>query len=134
MGKGYKKIYGDDGGFDHQVNRGSGTQTWARIIKLHSRLVDKGIDIGGRLTKRVGNGSDIGFWEEKWIAGNFLSSLYPRLYALEVTSGCTVADRWNNGVWDWKWRRTIRGGIEQCQFTDLMASLSEFSCSDVPDR
>ena len=56
-----KKIYGDDEGFDHQVNRGSGTQPWARIIKLHSRLVDKGIDIGGRLTKRVGNGSDTRF-------------------------------------------------------------------------
>ncbi|PWA79218.1 SGNH hydrolase-type esterase domain-containing protein [Artemisia annua] len=34
------------------ANRGSGTKPWARIIKLHSRLVDKGIDIGGRLTKR----------------------------------------------------------------------------------
>ncbi|PWA96879.1 reverse transcriptase domain, Reverse transcriptase zinc-binding domain protein (chloroplast) [Artemisia annua] len=48
-----KEIYGDDGGFDLQANRGSGTKPWARIIKLHSRLVDKGIDIGGRLTKRV---------------------------------------------------------------------------------
>ncbi|GJS89195.1 RNA-directed DNA polymerase, eukaryota [Tanacetum coccineum] len=129
-----KEIYGVDGGFDQQENRGSGAQPWARIIKLHSSLVAKGIDINGTLSKRVGNGSDTRFWEENWIAGNTLSSLYPRLYALELNPGCTVAERWNNGFWDWKWRRNIRGGIEQCQFTDLMARLSEFSCSDMPDR
>nr|GEW37547.1 RNA-directed DNA polymerase, eukaryota [Tanacetum cinerariifolium] len=81
------------GGFDQQENRGSGAQPWARIIKLHSSLVAKGIDISGRLSKRV---------------------------------GCTIAERWNNGFWDWKWRRNVRGGIEQCQFTDLMVRLSEF--------
>ncbi|GKD02118.1 hypothetical protein Tco_1177092 [Tanacetum coccineum] len=30
--------------------------------------------------------------------------------------------------------KTFRGGIEQCQLKDLMAKLSEFLCSDVPDR
>ncbi|GJZ88042.1 hypothetical protein Tco_0659824 [Tanacetum coccineum] len=105
-----------------------------RIIKLHSSLVAKGIDISGRLSKRVGNGSDTRFWEENWIAGNTLLSLYPRLYALELNPCCTIAERWNNGFWDWKLRRNIKGGIEQCQFTDLMARLSEFSCSDVPDQ
>ncbi|GJV45719.1 hypothetical protein Tco_1430255 [Tanacetum coccineum] len=79
-----KEIYGVDGGFDQQENRGSQAQPWARIIKLHSSLVAKGIDISGRLSKRVGNGSDTRFWEENWIAGNTLSSLYPRLYALEL--------------------------------------------------
>ncbi|GJX23656.1 putative RNA-directed DNA polymerase, eukaryota, reverse transcriptase zinc-binding domain protein [Tanacetum coccineum] len=92
-----KEIYGVDGGFDQQENRGSRAQPWARIIKLHSSSVAKGVDISGRLSKRV-------------------------------------AERWNNGFWDWKLRRNIRGGIEQCQFTDLMARLSEFSCSDVPDQ
>ncbi|GKA29731.1 hypothetical protein Tco_0715976 [Tanacetum coccineum] len=58
-----KEIYDVGGEFDQQENRGSIAQPWARIIKLHSCLVDKGFDISGRLTKRVGNGSDIRFWE-----------------------------------------------------------------------
>nr|GEX25019.1 RNA-directed DNA polymerase, eukaryota, reverse transcriptase zinc-binding domain protein [Tanacetum cinerariifolium] len=72
---------------------------WVKVIKeIYS--VDGGFD---QLSKKVGNGSDTRFWEENWIAGNTLPSLYPRLYALELNP-------------------------------DLMSRLSEFSCSDVPDR
>nr|GEZ84961.1 RNA-directed DNA polymerase, eukaryota [Tanacetum cinerariifolium] len=61
-------------------------------------------------------------------------SIGGRAVLIKMVLGCTIVERWNNGFWDWKWRQNIRGGIEQCQFIDLMLRLSDFSCSDVPDR
>nr|GEW82667.1 putative RNA-directed DNA polymerase, eukaryota, reverse transcriptase zinc-binding domain protein [Tanacetum cinerariifolium] len=73
-----KEIYGVNGGFDQQENRGSQAQPWARIIKLHSSLVAKGIDISGRLSKRVSNGSDTRFWGKIGLLAMRWNTLVPR--------------------------------------------------------
>ncbi|CAI9266378.1 unnamed protein product [Lactuca saligna] len=35
---------------------------------------------------------------------------FPRLYALEVNKDCVIADRCQDGNWEWSWIRQINGG------------------------
>nr|GEV49138.1 putative RNA-directed DNA polymerase, eukaryota, reverse transcriptase zinc-binding domain protein [Tanacetum cinerariifolium] len=118
--------------------KGNEVQIMAQQIRVcHGELSFDylGLSVGGQMYR-------IKAWEglvnrfhkrlSKWKVSTL--SIGGRAMLIKTVLGCTIAERWNNGFWDRKWRRNIRGGIEQCQFTDLMSRLSEFSCSDVPDR
>ncbi|GKB55633.1 RNA-directed DNA polymerase, eukaryota, reverse transcriptase zinc-binding domain protein [Tanacetum coccineum] len=57
---------------------------------------------------------------DNWLEGITLQCRFPRLYALETFKKCTCAERYLNGVWNWKWRRNPRNGIESSQVLVLM--------------
>ena len=54
-------------------------------------------------------GDKVRFWEDVWVGGNKLSSVYPRLFTLGKDQGLTVSEVgvWEDSAWIWKlrWRR-----------------------------
>nr|GEW67860.1 RNA-directed DNA polymerase, eukaryota [Tanacetum cinerariifolium] len=84
---------------------------------LHNFYVASGLKINISKSNIYGIGVDV---DEK-------TSLYGLgltvLYMLETEKNCKVHDRWNDGGWVWKWRRDVRGGIEQSQLNSLLILL-----------
>ncbi|XP_074314532.1 uncharacterized protein LOC141649750 [Silene latifolia] len=60
---------------------------------------------------RVGAGSKIRFWEDKWIGDSSLKDGFPRLFSVSNQKNEFIADLgcWQNGVWQWQltWRRGL---------------------------
>ncbi|GJY52683.1 RNA-directed DNA polymerase, eukaryota, reverse transcriptase zinc-binding domain protein [Tanacetum coccineum] len=79
---------------------------WCRVIKALKRR--HRVELSGRW-------DHIQFWMDIWVEDQPLWSRFNRLYMLETEKICKVRDRWNDGGWVWKWRRDVRGGIEQNQ-------------------
>ncbi|XP_071699114.1 uncharacterized protein [Rutidosis leptorrhynchoides] len=69
------------------------------------------------------------FWHAPWIAGNSFAKLFPRLFALDINKGSSIADRFRDGNWMWHWHRPLRGGAEQSSFDEMMNQLSNMSLS-----
>ncbi|GKA10212.1 RNA-directed DNA polymerase, eukaryota [Tanacetum coccineum] len=61
--------------------------------------IAKGINLLALLKKKVGNGANTLFWEDCWINDVPLSRSFPRLYALELKKGITVADKLIDDGW-----------------------------------
>ncbi|GJR86270.1 hypothetical protein Tco_0210281 [Tanacetum coccineum] len=101
-----KHKYGMNGGLGNDNLRVSGASLWSRILAAISRL----------------------------IFIQLLATRFPRLYALETRKDANISDRWSATGWSWSWRRTVRGGIEQSQLSDLTSLLVNFSCSEDIDR
>ncbi|KAK9047910.1 hypothetical protein SSX86_033128, partial [Deinandra increscens subsp. villosa] len=81
----------------------------------------------------IGNGEDTRFWEDIWVGNESLAWKYPRLYALEINKSCKIADRIVGSSRNWEWRRQIRGGIEESQFTSLVAFLGSIMVNNARD-
>ncbi|PWA32006.1 RNA-directed DNA polymerase, eukaryota [Artemisia annua] len=69
-----------------------------------------------------------------WVEDQPLCSRFNRLYMLESEQNCKVRDRWNNGGWVWKWRRDVRGGIEQSQLNSLLILLANVELQNGQDK
>ncbi|GKE21864.1 hypothetical protein Tco_1433376, partial [Tanacetum coccineum] len=73
------------------------------------------INLLALLKKKVGNGANTLFWEDCWINDVPLSRSFPRLYALELKKGITVADKLIDASFVASFRRNPRGGVEEEQ-------------------
>ncbi|PWA59031.1 RNA-directed DNA polymerase, eukaryota, Reverse transcriptase zinc-binding domain protein [Artemisia annua] len=76
-----------------------------------------GISFRQSFKRKVGPGSEIGFWTEKWFDdGPCFNEKFPRLFALESNKNCFLQDRWVSldGEWraNWEWRIQPRGRTE----------------------
>ncbi|XP_071729238.1 uncharacterized protein [Rutidosis leptorrhynchoides] len=119
--------------------------TWAAICKCVAAIHDKNIippslmhiKLGnGSLSLmhiKLGNGSLSSFWYDPWLEGMPLASRFPRLLALDTRKSDLVAERFQNGVWTWFWRRDLRGGIEQFSFSSLLSLLAPINLSREKD-
>ncbi|KAK9062745.1 hypothetical protein SSX86_019934 [Deinandra increscens subsp. villosa] len=102
------------------------------------RYCAKGLHVSGEVPSNsfcrvTGNGENTNFWEDIWIGNECLAQKFPRLFALENNKECKVADRLVGNIRIWSWRRDIRGGVEELQFSaikDLLASTSVTNASD----
>nr|GEW62188.1 RNA-directed DNA polymerase, eukaryota, reverse transcriptase zinc-binding domain protein [Tanacetum cinerariifolium] len=47
---------------------------------------------------------------------------------------CKVRNRWKDGGWMWKWRRDVRGGIEQSQLNSLLILLANIGLQNGQDK
>ncbi|GJS95132.1 putative RNA-directed DNA polymerase, eukaryota, reverse transcriptase zinc-binding domain protein [Tanacetum coccineum] len=63
-----------------------------------------------------------------------LWSRFNHLYMLETEKNCKVRDRWNDGGWVWKWRRDVRGGIEQNQLNTLLILIANIGLQNGQDK
>ncbi|KAL4565983.1 hypothetical protein LXL04_030092 [Taraxacum kok-saghyz] len=128
-----KSLYGENGGFGRRSAPAVGGSPWARIISAHGKLDDKGVVSSSVLYKNVGDGQDTRFWLDCWVGDKPLCLLFPRLAALEVDIGCSVAERWSLGDWRWLWRRVFEGGVSHAHLVEMMGLLQKISCSDRKD-
>ncbi|GKB67153.1 hypothetical protein Tco_0928565 [Tanacetum coccineum] len=79
------------------------------------------------LKKKVGNGANTLFWEDCWINDVPLSRSFPRLYALELKKGITVADKLIDASFVASFRRNPRGGVEEEQLHHLVELVGSIS-------
>ncbi|GLT52595.1 hypothetical protein SLA2020_485530 [Shorea laevis] len=75
---------------------------------------------------KVGDGSSVDFWNDKWVGDKPLKNLFPRLYALADSREGRLKDmgywRAESWIWDYRWRRGCvgRGVGEEDQFRELI--------------
>ena len=59
----------------------------------------------------VGDGKDISFLEDRWLAGGVLKRTFPRLFSICSAKNARVAElgSWSDGMWVWHvdWRRSF---------------------------
>ncbi|GKC71680.1 hypothetical protein Tco_1117563, partial [Tanacetum coccineum] len=84
--------------------------------------------------KRVGDGRCTLFWEDLWITDVPLRVSFPRLYALEMNKLISVAEKLDAPISALSFRREVRGGIEQQQWSKLVELVGSVSLSSSPDR
>ncbi|XP_076939451.1 uncharacterized protein LOC143608187, partial [Bidens hawaiensis] len=92
--------------------------SWRNIIAISDKLEEMGICMKMNLKYELGNGQCSLFWIDKWIGEEPLQVRFPRLFALERSKMCVVADRlmmYENelcGVWNWVRQLTREMEIE----------------------
>nr|GEZ33211.1 RNA-directed DNA polymerase, eukaryota, reverse transcriptase zinc-binding domain protein [Tanacetum cinerariifolium] len=106
---------------------------WCSIIWELHQLKDNGFDFWEHCKIVIGNGFTTRFWYDLWIGDMPLYAKFPRLFALDLNKDCSVADKLNNSV-ELSFRRTVRGGIEQHQMSDLVSMLESIVLSSCNDR
>ncbi|GJR52254.1 hypothetical protein Tco_1402775 [Tanacetum coccineum] len=109
------------------------SSNWCAIVREFHSLKDKGFDLLSHCKKRIGNGIDTSFWLDIWIEDMALRFRFPRLFALEVDKGISVAEKLNSSV-TLSFRREPRGGIETQQLHDMVALLDSTILSISRDR
>lgn len=71
------------------------------------------------------SGNKIRFWEDVWIDGGLLKDMFPRLYDLELSKDCSVAEKIRHDDRHWSWLRGLRGRAEG-QLQDMLLILQDF--------
>ncbi|GKC71426.1 RNA-directed DNA polymerase, eukaryota, partial [Tanacetum coccineum] len=115
----------------HSLNQPS---IWCSIIREVRLLKDKGFDFMSHCKKRVGDGRCTLFWEDLWITDVPLRVSFPRLYALEMNKLISVAEKLDAPISALSFRREVRGGIEQQQWSKLVELVGSVSLSSSSDR
>ncbi|GKD82946.1 hypothetical protein Tco_1349785 [Tanacetum coccineum] len=97
-----KSIYGLEGVLGEFVRAGDGVGgVWGDIVRV-GRDIDKlGIEFSSSFVRKVGDGSCISFWGERWVDGVRLMDRFLRLFHLDRCKESVVADkgRWDEGTW-----------------------------------
>nr|GEX17760.1 RNA-directed DNA polymerase, eukaryota [Tanacetum cinerariifolium] len=90
-------------------------------------LMNKGINVMQYLRRKVRNGEDTKFWEDKWCDGGKLKDRFHRLYALEANKQITVGRKMAQITLSSSFRRNPRSGIEMEQFANMVNLVKETS-------
>ncbi|PWA85961.1 reverse transcriptase domain, Reverse transcriptase zinc-binding domain protein [Artemisia annua] len=83
---------------------------------------------------RVGDGSKTKFWLDPWISDMALCDRFPRVFALESAKEVLVVDKMGVPSFCTSFRRQIRDGAENQQWTDLISTLDPIRLSPSSDR
>ncbi|GJY51321.1 hypothetical protein Tco_0442168, partial [Tanacetum coccineum] len=84
--------------------------------------------------KKIGNGENTSFWDDKWLDDEALKSLFPRLYALEACNSISVGVKLGHPSLTHSFRRPPRGGIEEEQLALLGSRITDISLPNMSDR
>ncbi|GKD43326.1 RNA-directed DNA polymerase, eukaryota, reverse transcriptase zinc-binding domain protein [Tanacetum coccineum] len=123
----------------HGVNRGrllvsNYNLVWCNIIKSAEDLRNKGIDLMAFYSKRVGNGSNVEFWNDIWFGDVAFGYRFHKIYALENQNDISVAEKMSQAGWNSSFRRIHRGSIELSQWEELCGILGSVILSSAEDR
>ena len=127
-----KACHGDTGGLFNQQSLSRGG-VWKAIVGSINHLHENGLVYDSMLVKRLGNGRNTNFWTDMRHGSIAFKHRLNRLYALSLDQSTVVRHYWNGNAWSFNWRRPIRGGAEEEQYTNLISELSLVTCSDTPD-
>ncbi|GJZ31568.1 RNA-directed DNA polymerase, eukaryota [Tanacetum coccineum] len=105
---------------------------WSIILREVHVLKNNGFDFLSYCSKRVGDGNSTRFWLESWKGDKPFCVAFPRMFGLELNREIYVAAKMAAPLEE-TFRRPVRGGMEQHQFSELNSiygSVSLSSCSD----
>ncbi|XP_060209904.1 putative ribonuclease H protein At1g65750 isoform X3 [Lycium barbarum] len=82
---------------------------------------------------RIGNGTSVKFWKDKWLLNIPLKDSHPRLFLIATEPDSTVASNRDGNIWDIRFRRNLQDW-ELGEIFDLFKSLERFPVnSQTPD-
>ncbi|KAL4559682.1 hypothetical protein LXL04_031825 [Taraxacum kok-saghyz] len=104
-----KSLYGDGGSF-HEVRSSNGCGVWSKIVGSINRLHDQHVVAASTMSRVLGDGQFISFWNDVWCGTDSLKSL-----------GVPLAS-------------ASSGGLESAQYDALMDLLQPITLTSSPDR
>ncbi|GJY90607.1 RNA-directed DNA polymerase, eukaryota [Tanacetum coccineum] len=110
------------------------SSNWCSILREVQALKSKGFDFISFCKKRVGDGCDTRFWNDRWLFDFPLRDKFPRLFALEIDKEASVAAKLGASSVAASFRRVVRDGIEGQQWSDLSSLVASVSLSVSKDR
>ncbi|GKA17132.1 hypothetical protein Tco_0696969 [Tanacetum coccineum] len=87
-----------------------------------------------RVSKKIGNGENTSFWDDKWLDDEAFKSLFTRLYALETCKSIRVAVKLGQPSLAHSFRRPPRGVIEEEQLNLLGSRITDISLPNMSDH
>ncbi|GKB35519.1 RNA-directed DNA polymerase, eukaryota, reverse transcriptase zinc-binding domain protein [Tanacetum coccineum] len=132
-GLGVSRIHREDGKIGKHV-RSHHTSLWLDIVKEVQHIQRQGTDLMGFIHRKMGNGVDIRFWEDKWRGDNTSQSDFPRMYALETQKNISVALKLSHDDLLCSFRRAPRAGAEELQYIQLVKIMEGITLFDSKDR
>ena len=125
-------VHGVRGGLDG-VAVGTGVSPWVGVLKSLKGLMVKGVDMSGCCKRKVGDGRNVLFWQERWLGATTLKDRFSRVYALEKEKECMVVNRVVRADWDSFLRRQPRGGQEEVEFLEMTEELRRVTLRHMQD-
>ncbi|GJX26136.1 RNA-directed DNA polymerase, eukaryota [Tanacetum coccineum] len=109
-----------------------GSSLWSRFIKAIHGV--KGIDLIALIKRKLRNEENTLYWEDIWLGETSLKTKYPRLFALELCKGISVAAKMGHSSLFHSFRRLPRGGVEDEQYKNLCSITSEILLPNMLDQ
>ncbi|GKD38166.1 hypothetical protein Tco_1258373 [Tanacetum coccineum] len=110
------------------------TSIWLDLVREFSSLAHKGIDLNALVKRKLGNGENTLFWEDIWLGDSSFKTKFPRLFALEIYKGISVAEKMAHSSLNFSFRRLPIGGAEDTQYQDLYSYTYEVLLPKMSDR
>ncbi|GKD47383.1 hypothetical protein Tco_1272028, partial [Tanacetum coccineum] len=82
------------------------------------------------LQRRMGNGEETLFWDDKWRGDIILKTSFPHVYLLETQKNISVANKLSHSELSYSFRRLPRSGIEEAQYNLLTDFVQGVTLSD----
>lgn len=92
--------------FDQVISSSHNSSFWWKdLFLIEGRNGNHNPWFSEAVGRKLGNGSQVSFWNEKWVGTNCLKDIFPRLFQLAVHKDAKVAEMgaWENQHWVWKW-------------------------------
>ncbi|GKB10992.1 hypothetical protein Tco_0844915 [Tanacetum coccineum] len=118
-----KAIHGEKGAIDTHIYSIKGF-VWLDLMRDVFSLKHKGIDLLAVIKRKLGNGENTIFWNDKRIGESTLKTKYPRLFALEHCKSILVTRKMSHPSLVHSFHRLPRVGAEDEQFRDLCSLTS----------
>nr|GEU99330.1 G-type lectin S-receptor-like serine/threonine-protein kinase LECRK1 [Tanacetum cinerariifolium] len=109
------------------------SSNWCSILRELEVLKSKGFNFLSYYFKRIGDGCQTRFWQDRWLAGMVLKDSFPRIFALELDKYVSVASKMREDMAG-SFQRNVRDGVERQQFSELVSMLESVSLSLAQDR
>nr|GEX78022.1 RNA-directed DNA polymerase, eukaryota, reverse transcriptase zinc-binding domain protein [Tanacetum cinerariifolium] len=109
------------------------SSNWCSILQELEVLKSKGFNFLSHCSKRIRDGSQTRFWQDRWLAGMVLRDSFPRIFALELYKDVSVASKMREDMVG-SFRRNVRDRVERQQFSELLFMLESVSLSSAQDR
>nr|GEX92826.1 RNA-directed DNA polymerase, eukaryota, reverse transcriptase zinc-binding domain protein [Tanacetum cinerariifolium] len=107
---------------------------WLDVIRDIHSFNSKGINLMQFLKKKIDNGENTSFRDDKWLDDDAFKSLFPRLYALETCKFISVVVQLGHPSLAHSFRRPLRGGMEEEQLTLLGSRITDISLPNMSDH